>query len=46
MHATTPRLYLQTFQHEVFAITPTLDAGSRCSRLLVMATIDIGDLDC
>jgi hypothetical protein len=32
MHATTPRLrMLQTlFQHEVFVITPTLNAGSDC----------------
>jgi hypothetical protein len=34
MHAPTPRLYIfqALFQHEVFVITPTLNAGSRCLR--------------
>jgi hypothetical protein len=36
MHAMTPRAYIfQTlFQHEVFAIMPTLNASSRCHVML------------
>ena len=33
MHAETPRLHFQTlFQHEVFRIISTLNAGSHCLR--------------
>jgi hypothetical protein len=39
MHATNFAYIFQTlFQHGVFVITPTLNAGSRCHVMLVMAT--------
>jgi hypothetical protein len=40
MYATTPRLYFPNIvsKHEVFVVTPTLNAGSRCRVMLVMAT--------
>jgi hypothetical protein len=31
-------IYQTLFQHEIFVITPTLNAGSRCHVMLVMAT--------
>ena len=30
-------IFQTLFQHEVFVITPTLNAGSRCHVMLVMA---------